>query len=66
VGNSSRCDQVLSTVKGLLGQFPSGGCWTDKDVEVAFLHVRRCALCKASLTDAEYSAFVSRVLLEKE
>ena len=63
---STRCAQILSTIRDLSSPLPTGLVLTEKQVAAAFLHVRRCPSCKAALTPEQYSWFVSRVLLENE
>ncbi len=60
------CDQVLPAISVLLGKHPTDAILTIEDVEVAFLHVRRCPACRGTLTSEEHGNFVSRVLLERE
>ena len=60
------CGEIAETVNAILGKPSSSVPFTIKDVEVAFLHVRRCSSCRDSLTAEEHWTFVSRVLLEKE
>ena len=63
----TRCSQALPMIRILLGQSPDETpSVTDREAEAVFLHVRRCTACKAALTAEQYSAFVSRVLLENE
>jgi hypothetical protein len=63
---SSRCHPFLVVVRELLGPAPSGNAVSLREIELAFLHLRRCPSCRSTLTPEEYTFFVSRVLLEKE
>jgi hypothetical protein len=60
------CEKALATVSVMLGKHPIEVTLTIDDGEVAFLHVRRCRSCRASMTAEEHRTFVSRALLEIE
>jgi hypothetical protein len=62
----SNCAQALEMVEVILGKDSSDVAYVIDDIALAFLHVRSCISCRASLSPEEHSTFVSRVLLEKE
>jgi len=63
---SSGCDRVLEAVNAVLGKPRSGAAFTAEDLEIAFLHVRRCGSCRKAMTPTEYWMFMDRLLLERE
>ncbi len=62
----SECDRARVTVASLLGESAIEKPPSADEIESAFLHMKRCALCRTVFGPEERARFVSAAILERE
>lgn len=65
-GMSTECDRTMATIYSFLGHWPTVLAYTPDDLEFAFQHVRKCALCRNTISPEENLRFINGVILERE
>ena len=60
------CEKTLATVYAFLGLLPASMTYTPGDLELAFVHVRRCSTCRNTLSAEERRDFLNGLALERE
>lgn len=65
-GMLSDCERTMTTVYAFLGLLPESLSCTPDDLEFAFVHVRRCAVCRNTISAEERRDFLNGLALERE